>query len=167
MAEFFTSGLCGNIFYTQHEINIDADYEAAFDSIEFNLDLLAESYSKDLGFKYEDEEDKKLQVDAMFWEDVGSNVTFYEPIVFDEKIATECFLIPLTYDEKSLLSLPCHGSIDLTPRLDAYQLITHCSIDKDSRFFSINDARGYFASALLGQKTIDKALKVVALLPTR
>ena len=152
MTIYYNSGLYAHTFYTRHEINIHADDDETLANIEFNLELLAGYYRKDLGFEYKDEADEKEQVSDMFSEDIESNTTFFEPIVFDEKVAVECFLIPMTYRDRHFLSLPCHSSVDLMPRLDAYQLLTHCSIDKDSRFFSLNvtNTRKYFASSMLG-----------------
>ena len=44
-------------------------------------------------------------------------------LIFDKEIALECGLTPFKYSELNLLALSGYG-MDLSPRLDAYQVLT-------------------------------------------
>jgi len=158
MTNYFNSGLYTQPFYNTHEINFysnDTFYE--MEKVEYNYYLLAEYYKNDLDLKYKDEDDKYGQVNEMFWEDLSYWCIYFEPLVFDEKIALECFLTPFTYDKTDLLALSGCG-MDLSPKLDAYQLLAHGTIDKHSRMLS---DLSYFEH-VVGKKTTTKLLKTIS-----
>ena len=140
---FFNSGLYETVFYTQHKIDFYDDHTAC-EEVEYNSALLATHYTDDLGLEYRDEDDQWEQVDQIFWENLSYWPVYFEPLVFNEEIALECGLTPFSYKDINMLALSGCG-MDFSPRLDAYQALSHNTIDKHSRFFaSANECDKYF-----------------------
>ncbi len=158
MTQYFDSGLYEHAFYTKHEIDFDSD-KTAYEDIEYSSELLGEHYKRDIGLEYSDEDDQWEQVREMFWDNVSCCPICFEPLIFNEEIALECFLTPFTFKEKGMLALPGYG-IELTPRLEAYQTLVHNTIDRKSRFFS-SGADDYFESALVGKEVSKKVLQAI------
>lgn len=82
-------------------------------------------------------------------------------MIFDERIALECFLTPFLYKEIPMLSLE-HGNTNLSARLDAYQVLAHNTIDQNSKFFN-SKCEKYFLSAYLGKNVTKKLMQVLSM----
>lgn len=93
----------------------------------------------------------------MVYDALSSTNVYFAPLIFNEEIALSCGLIPFIYHGKKLLALGGYG-IDLIPRLEAYQLLVHNTIDRESKFFVIGYA-SYFASALISKNVIQEVLE--------
>ncbi|WP_375319053.1 hypothetical protein [Candidatus Tisiphia endosymbiont of Oplodontha viridula] len=159
MIQYFNSGLYIFPFYTTHKLDFSVTNS---EDIEYNRELLAEYYALDRDLKYQDENDKWEQVDEMLWQDLESGgYTYFEPKVFDERIALECFLTPFRYKERPMLSLE-PGNMDLSARLDAYQVLAHNTIDQHSKFFG-SKCEKYFLSAYLGESVTKKLMQVLSM----
>jgi hypothetical protein len=134
MIRYYNSGLY-ETFYTKY--NIESDNESySIDNIKFNKDLLAEYFKDSLreitGNAEKEEEIKQLIDDILTY-----NGACLKPLIFNEKIALECKLIPFTYNAVNLLAN--NDGVPVAPcgaRVDAYQALTHGSIDEFSILFS-------------------------------
>jgi hypothetical protein len=135
MTNFYSSGLYTEPFYTKHKHVHD---------LICNNDNMSENlkYDHDLYIQYFCDNQKELfdqaEVFNMVLEDIACWTIYFEPLVFEEKTALKCSLTPFTFKEVNYLALGGCG-MDLTPKLDAYQALTHNSIDKNSLFFSRHD----------------------------
>lgn len=159
MIRYFSSGLYQEPFYTKHERDFYGD--DFYEYIEYNLELLVEYYKIDFDFEDSDEIDIEDQTREMFWDALDCCNIHFEPLVFDERIALECGLTPFSYKGKNMLALSGYG-MDLSPRLDAYQVLTHNTIDEYSRFFSTaNRADEYFAY-VVGKEVARKVLNAIS-----
>jgi len=156
MTKYFNSGLYMEAFYTRHEIELYyKDYPMEYKEHEHSL--LAKCFKKNFGMEYKSEDDESEQVDQTFWEDLSYRLIYFEPLIFNEEIALECGLTSFTYDGMNLLAVSgC--TMDFSPKLDAYQVLTAGSIDKHSSFFSDSD---YFES-VVGKETTAKLLQVIS-----
>lgn len=158
--KFYSSGLYREPFYKKHHLYME---DINIEDVYYNRELLLEVWSEDEeDIKGEDEYEKEdrlfEQVEQDFWENLSFYNTYYEPIIFDERIALECGLTPFTYDDKELLALS-GGGMDLSPKLDAYQVLTQRKIDPDSEFFSVNN-QDYFRS-VIGDEIMNKMTKIL------
>ena len=135
---YFSSGLYKKPFYRTHHFDIDELYNN-IDELQYDRQLLLKEWKGEaIDDNDEDEESLFEIVEQRFWEGLSYWNTYFEPLVFDEEIALECYLTPFTYNHVNLLALSGCG-MDLSPKLDAYQALTHGTIDRDSSFFSINN----------------------------
>ena len=97
----------------------------------------------------------------MFFDGLCCSNVCFSPLVYNEKIALECGLIPFIYKSDMFLDLAGYG-MDLIPKLEAYQVLAHNSIDKNSRFFSsANMAEEYFAY-VIGKKVARKIISIIS-----
>lgn len=156
MTKFFNSGLYEKAFYREHEL----DCEAAnyYDDISYDEELLTEHYKKDLELEYSDDDYLSDKVNEIFWEKLSCYNTCYEPLVFNAEIALECKLLPFSYKGIDMLALSGCG-MDLSPKLDAYQTLSHGSIDRNSKFFSVPNQE-YFEYAV-GKGIMDKMQEIL------
>lgn len=76
---------------------------------------------------------------------------YFEPAIFDKKIAKKCHLIAFKYNDKELLALNGCG-MNLSQKLDAYQALTDNTIDKYSTFFSQYDYFKYVVSESVAEE---------------
>ena len=161
MTRYFNSGLYEEAFYTKHQIDLYNDC-GVYENIEYNRQLLAEYHKDDLYFSYSDDNDKSEQeIDELFWDALTHWTIYFEPLVFDEEIALKCGLTPFTYKGKNLLALSGCG-MDLSPRLDAYQALSHKTIDRNSRyFFTANRLDKYF-EYVVGKELAEEVLKAIS-----
>ena len=133
MTKFYNSGLYQAPFFRQHKIETHRIY-TCIDDISYDFALLSEYYADEI--EDEDHEDKIMQiVEENFFEALSYWPIYFEPLVFNEKTALECGLIPFVFEDIKLLALAGCG-MDLSPKLDAYQLLTCGMIDKKSKYFS-------------------------------
>lgn len=156
MTNYYNSGLYQEPFFTKHkhlELDYYSFYEEMIDSDNFRL--YAEYYGDEL--ECEGEEDLREQVIDLVLEKISYWSTYFEPIIFNEKIAFECGLIPFTTDRLNLLALAGCG-MDLSPKLDAYQALTDNTIDKGSRLFTDN---GYFEH-VVGSSLAEKVKQAIS-----
>jgi len=85
----------------------------------------------------------------------------YEPVTFDEDIALICHLIPFTYfdiigNKYEILSFGGAG-MDMTYKLEAYQLLVDRSYDEHSNF--AKSGIGYFENYFGNNSTIINRIK--------
>ena len=147
---YFSSGLYRKPFYRSHAFNIDELYDN-IDELQYNRQLLLKAWKEE---ETDDNEESLFEiVEQKFWENLSYWNTYFEPLVFDEEIALECSLTPFIYNNINLLALPGCGT-DLSPRLDAYQVLAHCTIDEDSSFFSVNNSE-YF-ECIAGKEIVNR-----------
>jgi hypothetical protein len=132
MTRFYNSGLYQAPFFRQHKIETNR-LDACIDDISYDFALLSKYYADEI--EDEDNEDRIREiVEENFFEALSYWSIYFEPLVFNEKTALECALIPFVFEDTKLLALGCCG-MDLTPKLDAYQLLTCGIIDKKSKYF--------------------------------
>ena len=161
MTRYFNSGIYEDAFYTKHQIDLHNDYDI-YENIEYDRQLLAEYHKDDLYFSYSDDNDKwEQEIDQLFWDALSHWTMYFEPLVFDKETALKCGLTPFTYKGKNLLALSGSG-MDLSPRLDAYQALSHKTIDRNSRlFFTANRSDKYF-EYVVGKELAEEVLKAIA-----
>ncbi|WPY01593.1 hypothetical protein Trichorick_01507 (plasmid) [Candidatus Trichorickettsia mobilis] len=159
MTRFYNSGLYLTPFFTKHkEVNLTLfDNEYLHDEIEYNADLFAEHFKGSLVEQCKYNPSRKVNNDFLKY--IPTWPRYYEPLVFNEKIALECGLIPfvLKVDRLCLIAVSVCGS-DLSPRLDAYQALTDNTIDENSYLFSDFD---YFQE-ILGKNLTQKVLEAIS-----
>jgi hypothetical protein len=158
---FFNSGLYEKVFYTQHKIDF-YNNQGAYEEVEYNGELLASEYMTNLGLEYIDEDDQWEQVTEMFWQALGCWPVYFEPLIFNEAVALECGLTPFIYKGINMLALSGCG-MDLSPRLDAYQALTHNTIDQHSRFFSSANEYDKYFEYVVGEGVAKKVLQAISL----
>ena len=170
---FFNSGLYNELcFYTQYETfhvfdNIDDDWSYR-EYVSYNFDLMKTRYSEVELTNLEEDEVNDL-IDNDFFEDINYHHTLFEPIIFNEEIALDCGLIPFNYNfelfgNANFLALGDSGfdpsiKTNLLFKLDAYQVLTDNSIDKDSPFFGtyIKD----IAKRVLGDEIYNRVIEAI------
>ena len=136
MRKFYYSGLYQPPFFRKHRIEYNKIC-ACIDDISYNLALLSNYYQDSI--KDEDNEDKIREIiEENFFEALSYWPIYFEPLVFNEKTAFECGLIPFVFTDIKLLALGGCG-MDLSPKLDAYQVLTCGMIDKRSKYFGKRD----------------------------
>ena len=91
MTQYYSSGLYEQVFYIKHKINFQED-DTAFENIEYNSQLLAKHYKNELDFEYKHEDDKRRQIDRVFWDYLSYWPIYFEPLIFSEETALECGL---------------------------------------------------------------------------
>ena len=157
---YFNSGLYEDAFYTKHHIDFYNDHNAHED-IEYDSILLAQYYQD--AFDLDDMTDHERSseaVDELFWHALSYFTIYFEPLIFDVVMALECGLTPFTYKNINMLALSGCG-MDLSPKLDAYQLLVHNSIDKNSKLFSAPSANEYF-EYVVGKKVMAMVLQAIS-----
>ena len=133
----------------------------------YNLPLLAEYYHTVNSLNYVDIEDlcKKLRkefVTMVLSFSLSWRYYYYMPCLFDEKIALECDLVPFQFDGLNLLSVGTIDTFHSLTKLEAYQLLTHGTIDKEGNYFNnYNSSKGDIVK-ILNEKTAEKILKKLA-----
>ncbi len=137
LTNYYNCELYTEPFFTTHILDVDIN-KLRNSRIKYNASLLADYYrSTEDNVKYSDEIDKQKKVDELFWRDFTyyrSYRKYLEPLIFDETIALACNLIPFNYEGLELLAIG-KTQLDELPRLDAYQVITHNTIDENSDIF--------------------------------
>lgn len=83
--------------------------------------------------------------------------TYWEPERFDADVAARCGLVAFGFDDMKLLALGGSG-MDLSPKLDAYQALTHGSVPADSMFIRQAD----YARGVVGDAVFEEVMKKVA-----
>jgi len=80
-------------------------------------------------------------ISALSW-DLNTWDLYFEPLIFDEKVALECALIPFSFRGVKLLSLTQHR-VYYSYRIDSYEVLTCGSLNKNSGYFKENE-KPYF-----------------------
>ena len=160
MTNYFNSGLYGEQFYKKHTIDFGFN-DNVYEDIEYNRELLAEYYEIEPDRNNSDEDDVWEQVEEHFWSALRYWIVYFEPLIFDEAIAVECGLVPFSYQEIKMLALGGCG-MDLSPKLDAYQALTHKTIDRNSRLFSRDNTCGKYFEYVVGETVMQKVLKAIS-----
>lgn len=145
-------------FFTKHEIDLVSDYHMQ-DSVYYDYELIADYCEYVLKYEFEDESDKVDQVEQFFWESLTYRTTYFEPMIFNAEVALDCDLIPFTYEGKNLLALRGCG-MDLTSRLDAYQLLVDNSVDKNSRLLKSNNDD--YLESVLDAELLQKVRRILS-----
>ncbi len=131
MIRYFNSGLY-ETFYREYSIE---SYD--INNIGFNKDLLAE-YFKDFLRELTSDAKKEEEIRHHIDDILIFNSRCLKPLIFNEKIALECGLIPFTYDGINLLTKN-DDDVPIAPcgaKVDAYQALTDGTIDENSILFS-------------------------------
>ena len=161
MTRYFNSGLYEDAFYTKHQIDLYNDC-SVYENIEYDRQLLAEYYKDDMVFSYSADNDKwEQEIDQLFWDALSHWTMYFEPLVFDKETALKCGLTPFTYKGKNLLALSGSG-MDFSPRLDAYQALSHKTIDRNSRLFFTANRSGKYFEYVLGKELAEEVLKAIS-----
>ena len=104
-----------------------------YEEVEFPDEVL-ELYKDELRRDgYKEEELEEWMYERLI-EDLMTYTIYYKPEVFDPQVALKCNLLPFEYRGVKLLALGACG-MDLSPRLDAYQLLVSGTIDVRSTLF--------------------------------
>jgi hypothetical protein len=91
----------------------------------------------------EDNEDRiKEIIEERLFEALSYWPVYFEPLAFNKQVALECDLIPFIFGDIKLLSLGGCG-MNLSPKLDAYQVLVCGMIDKRSTYFHKRE-KAYF-----------------------
>jgi hypothetical protein len=99
---------------------------------------LLSNYYQELVEEKDNEDKIREIIEENFFEALSYWPIYFEPLVFNEKTALKCGLIPSVFEDIKLLSLAGCG-MDLSPKLDAYQVLTCGMIDKRSKYFGKRD----------------------------
>ena len=115
-----------------------ADYDTKEERIEHAEEQYRE-YLEERKTELEQQVRGNLKEALTYW------TIYFEPLCFDIDIALKCGLTPFTYysnstDELELLALSGCG-MDLSPKLEAYQALTHKTVDKYSTLYQILNGR--------------------------
>lgn len=129
-------------FYKTHKISFTDICAGRLGNVEYNFALLARHYLNVDVSSYDNLElIKNKVISALSW-DLNTWDLYVEPLVFDEKVALECALIPFSFREVKLLSLTGHRAY-FNYRIDAYEVLTCGRMNKDSGYFKKNE-KPYF-----------------------
>lgn len=143
-------------FYKKHELALNTG--DAYVSTKYNYELLLQKWGENLVFH--DENRPRNMVREIFWGVLSQSMTYYEPSIYDEKIALECGLVPFTYKGINLLALLIKGAEECTKnRLDQYQVLTSNTLDEKSLYFVENE-REYF-EYIVGEKVMNKINEIL------
>lgn len=170
--KFYNSGLYNEpSFYKTYiaEAIFVKDYEL---HVKYNQDLMRTRYSN-AELENLDENQIVYLIYDDFFEDIQHHYELYEPEIFNEEVALDCGLIPFTYtgeflDNRHLLALdrvgfyPSTKYTNLMFKLDAYQLLTHGTIDIQSHIFTHD--RGLILEhnkKVLGEEVYNKVMNVI------
>lgn len=157
MIKFFNSGLYQPPFFRKHRIE-PHKIRTCIDDISYNFALISKYYADDI--EDQDNEDKIREiVEENFFEALSYWPIYFEPLAFNEKTALECGLLPFVFEEIKLLSLAGYG-MDLSPKLDAYQVLTCGVIDKKSKYFRKRD-KAYFEH-VVGRSVYEQIGQILA-----
>lgn len=129
-------------FYKTHKISFTDICASRLRNVDYHFALLARHYLNVDICSYDNLElirDKVIS--ALSW-DLSTWDLYFEPLMFDEKIALECALIPFSFRGVKLLSLTQHR-VYYAYRIDAYEVLTCGSLNKDSGYFKENE-KPYF-----------------------
>jgi hypothetical protein len=99
-----------------------------------------------------DEAISRLEESLAYW------TIYFEPEWENVKIALECRLIPFRFKEHFFLALGACG-MDLSPKLDAYQVLTSGAIDEFSILFTDEKYFRY----VVGDEVTEKVKRVLGL----
>ena len=149
MTNYYSSGLYLEPFFTKHRIDLDRMYNC-MDDIGYNFTLLSNYYQDSIEDE-QDEDEIRAIVDERFFEALSYWTIYFEPLIFNEKAALECDLIPFVFENINLLALAGCG-MDLSPKLDAYQALTDNTIDKGSRLFTESNYFEYVVGSSLAEQ---------------
>ena len=170
--KFYNSGLYKEpSFYKTYntEDTLVEDYEL---HVNYNQNLMRTRYSNAELENLDEGQIADLIYDD-FHEDIHHHYALYEPEMFNEEVALDCGLIPFTYTgeflaNRQLLALgrvgfdPSTKYTNLMFKLDAYQVLTHGTIDLQSYMFTHD--RGLILEhnkKIVGEDVYNKVMKVI------
>ena len=135
MSNYYNNGLYDEPFFTEKKIYFHVKDSIVSSGIKYNYSLLKTYYLEIGNTECQDIKTNEKYVDELFWYDITYNNTYFKPLIFDEIIALKCHLVPFFCKEYELLAI---GELWLSilPRLDAYQVLTHKTIDHKSILFT-------------------------------
>ena len=143
-------------FFKKHVLALNTG--DSYVSVKYNYEILLQKWGQNL--KFHNEERPRELVREIFWDIISCNKTYYEPFIFDEKIALECDLIPFTYKGRNMLAITIVGVEEyINRKLDEYQVLTHGTIDEKSLYF-VKDERAYFKQ-VVGQRAMAKINEIL------
>ena len=140
-------------FYTPTRLLDFVDKERFYEKVTFPDEAIESFREDEPDLETEDaEEQARIDLEAAltYW------TVFYEPDVEDVKVALKCGLVPFEFRDTFFLAFGGCGR-DLSPKLDAYQVLTSGTIDKHSRLFSDED---YFRYVVGTEVTNEVKLKL-------
>nr|WP_253307675.1 hypothetical protein [Rickettsia endosymbiont of Ceutorhynchus assimilis] len=151
-------------FYTIHEINFaeennceEAEYN--YEQVEYNKELFVEYHSDEEDVNM-DSDELEAELEQIFWDGLSYCNKYYEPSIFNEKVAYECDLTPFQWRGKNMLAL-CSNNMNVTLRLEAYQLLTSNTIDPKSKFFIREGEISKDAEDVIGKVIAERILKII------
>jgi hypothetical protein len=157
MRKFLSSGLYEPPFFTKHRIEFHK-IASNIDDISYDF-ILVSNYYQDLIEGEQDEDRIREIIEESFFEALRYLPLYFEPLVFNEKTALECGLIPFIFQDIKLLSLAGYG-MNLSPKLDAYQVLVCGMIDKRSTYFHKRE-KAYFEH-VVGKGVYEKLEQILA-----
>jgi hypothetical protein len=174
MTNFYNSGLYTEPFYNKIS-NLVFDEDFLLDTIINNYDVFFKHYSHAIEEVGQAESEVIRQMFYLSLKKISGKCLYFKPLIFNADIALECGLTPLvTPDIKinnNALYRSCHNFInililssstrekvqimDLSPRLDCYQVLTDNSIDEASYLFQDEEHFESVVGKSLTKKVID------------
>ncbi len=143
-----------DFFYKEHYICVDEEYCQLNYNPEFekNFELLYKDYYDLKSLHRMDKQELSETIWNKFRDMLEDFDEFYEPLIYDAKIAIECGLLPFTWDrsDEPIDLLACGDFGDnfyikdlgdnFYINLSAYQLLTSKTIDKGNKIFTDPDS---------------------------
>ena len=145
-------------FYKAHKISFTDICASRLRDVDYNFTLLARHYLNVDVSSYDNLELIKDKVISVLSWDLNTWDLYFEPLIFDEKIALECALIPFSFRGVKLLSLTQHR-VYYAYRIDAYEVLTCGSLNKNSGYFKENE-RPYFRY-IVGEDVYQRIVRVL------
>jgi len=144
-------------FYTPTSLLDFVDEERFYEEVTFPdeaIDEAIESVREDEQDLETEDAEEQARIDLK--EALAYWLVFYEPDVENVKVALKCSLVPFEFKDTFFLALGACG-MDLSPELDAYQVLTSGTIDKHSKLFSDEE---YFSYVVGTEVTNEVKLKL-------
>ena len=145
-------------FYKKITLDFTTADTAEGTDIKYNLYQYAGYYSLVEGIEITSP--IKSQAEELIWKDIIFNTTYYEPQIFDSLIALKCRLCPFSWQGHQLLASAVNSDWQhiINIRLDAYELLTHNTVDEQSLLFTNFD----FFKRVVGKELTKKILEIVS-----
>lgn len=153
-------------FYNVYKKDFNKEDFEGSDKVSYDYKLFKTHYEDSGKFcKYLDEHKKFDVINESFREKLIYREIHFEPRHFYPEIALECDLLPFTYKSKNFLTFGgtgMMGGLPLAPRLDAYQVLSSGTIDKDSEFL-LSPAYQSAYETTLGMRIVGEMRKILGI----
>jgi len=138
-------------------VHADLFGEDWLEEVEFpeeTIEHVAERLLED-GSAGSEEEAREMALDELY-EALQYCLWYYESSVIDVKTALKCSLVPFQLRGFFFLALGGCG-MDLSPKLDAYQVLTAHTIDPDSKFIHEPE----YARYVVGEEVFKEVMDII------